>query len=65
MSAATSPATGRPYGLTLVCEAWRVPRSSFSAARARRRAPSPAPAPPPEAPVAAAGRPAATAPRGP
>ncbi|MDO9020857.1 MAG: hypothetical protein Q8S73_34480, partial [Deltaproteobacteria bacterium] len=38
MSAATSPTTGRPYGVTRVCAAWRVPRSSFSAERARRRA---------------------------
>lgn len=61
MSAATSPTTGRPYGLTRVCAAWRVPRSSFSAERARRRATSPAPALPPEAPTAAPERPAAEA----
>jgi putative transposase len=61
MSAATSASTGRPYGLTRVCAAWRVPRSSFSAERARRRERSPAPALPPEAPAAAPERSAAEA----
>ncbi len=57
MSAATSPTTGRPYGLTRVCAAWRVPRSSFCAERARRRALLAPPAAPPEALVAVAGSP--------
>ena len=33
MAAATSPATGRRYGVARVCGAWEVPRSSFYAAR--------------------------------
>jgi putative transposase len=33
MAAATSPATGRRYGVARVCRAWEVPRSSFHAAR--------------------------------
>ena len=33
MAAATSPATGRRYGVAGVCGAWEVPRSSFYAAR--------------------------------
>jgi len=52
MAAATSPATGRPYGVARVCQVWEVPRSSFYAARqqaaaitppapARRRGPKP------------------------
>src|ERR687894_2027005 len=32
-AAATSPATGRRYGVARVCGAWEVPRSSFYAAR--------------------------------
>lgn len=32
-----SPATGRPYPLTLICEVWRVPRSTVYAARDRDR----------------------------
>ncbi|TAJ17646.1 MAG: IS3 family transposase [Dehalococcoidia bacterium] len=31
MSVATSPATGRPYGLRRVCACWGVPRSTFYA----------------------------------
>jgi putative transposase len=53
MAAATSPATGRRYGVARVCRACEVPRSSFYAARqqaetatppapARRRGPRPA-----------------------
>ena len=34
MSATTSPATGRVYGLERVCSTWGVPRSSFYARRA-------------------------------
>lgn len=50
MSAATSPATGRRYGVQRVCAAWNVPRSSFYHHRqcmtqprppARRRGPKP------------------------
>src|SRR5215212_5855252 len=33
MAAATSPASGRRYGLARVCRVWAVPRSSFYAAR--------------------------------
>jgi putative transposase len=33
MAGATSPATGRRYGIARVCRAWEVPRSSFYAAR--------------------------------
>jgi transposase InsO family protein len=33
MAAATSPTTGRPYGIARVCQVWDVPRSSFYAAR--------------------------------
>lgn len=46
MAKATSPATGRPYGIRRVCQAWDMPRSSFYAAQA----PAPdraTPAPPP------------------
>ena len=32
-AAATSPATGRCYGIARVCRVWEVPRSSFYAAR--------------------------------
>ncbi|MCW2241797.1 IS3 family transposase [Azospirillum canadense] len=35
MSAATSPATGRPYGVQRVCRVWAVARSSFYAAANR------------------------------
>src|SRR3954452_5269595 len=53
MAAATSPTTGRRYGIARVCRVWAVPRSSFYAARpqavmttphvpARRRGPKPA-----------------------
>src|SRR5512133_2471042 len=52
MAAATSPASGRRYGVARVCRVWAVPRSSFYAARpqavmttphapARRRGPKP------------------------
>ena len=34
-----SPATNRPYPLTMVCETWRVARSSVYALRARRGGP--------------------------
>ncbi|HMB05890.1 MAG TPA: IS3 family transposase [Isosphaeraceae bacterium] len=33
MSRATSPATGRAYGVERVCTAWDLPRSSFYAGR--------------------------------
>jgi putative transposase len=33
MAEATSPATGRPYGVARVCRVWEVPSSSFYAAR--------------------------------
>jgi putative transposase len=33
MARATSPATGRRYGVARVCRVWEVPRSSFYAAR--------------------------------
>ena len=33
MAKATSPATGRRYGVARVCHVWKVPRSSFYAAR--------------------------------
>jgi putative transposase len=33
MAEATSPATGRPYGIARVCRVWEVPSSSFYAAR--------------------------------
>jgi putative transposase len=52
-AAATSPSTGRRYGVARVCQVWELPRSSFYAARqeagtaaplipARRRGPQPA-----------------------
>ena len=34
MAKATSPASGQPYGIRRVCQAWGVPRSSFYAAQA-------------------------------
>ncbi len=33
MADATSPTTGRCYGVARVCHVWEVPRSSFYAAR--------------------------------
>src|SRR3954471_5113021 len=33
MAGATSPATGRRYGVARVCQVWEVPRSSFYAAQ--------------------------------
>ena len=33
MAKATSPASGRRYGVARVCRVWAVPRSSFYAAR--------------------------------
>ena len=33
MAKATSPATGRRYGVARVCQVWEVPRSSFYAAQ--------------------------------
>ena len=33
MAAATSPATGRRYGIAQVCRIWEVARSSFYAAQ--------------------------------
>ena len=33
MAGATSPATGRRYGVARVCQVWKVPRSSFYAAQ--------------------------------
>ena len=44
MAVATSPATGRRYGLARVCRVWEVPRSSFYAARQQTTATTP-PAP--------------------
>ncbi|MCP5117556.1 MAG: IS3 family transposase, partial [bacterium] len=38
MSAATSPGTGRAYGVERVCAAWDVARSSFYAERQRQSA---------------------------
>jgi putative transposase len=35
MAAATSPTTGRRYGIAQVCRVWEVPRSSFYADRQR------------------------------
>ena len=34
MAKATSPASGKPYGIRRVCQIWGVPRSSFYAAQA-------------------------------
>ena len=42
MAATVSPATGRPYGVARVCQAWDVPRSSFYAARQAAAAAGPA-----------------------
>ena len=44
MATATSPTTGRRYGVARVCRIWDVPRSSFYAAR-RQREPAAPPAP--------------------
>src|SRR3954451_21903306 len=47
MAAATSPATGRRYGVARVCQVWEVPRSSFYAAQqtgAAEAGPQPSPA---------------------
>ena len=44
MAAAISPTTGRPYGVTRVCQVWDVSRSSFYAAR-QQAATAAAPAP--------------------
>lgn len=41
MSAAGSPSTGRRYPLTMICQVWRVARSSVYAAAAPARAPAP------------------------
>lgn len=37
MSTATSPSTGRGYGIERVCRVWEVPRSSFYAQRAESK----------------------------
>jgi len=37
MAKATSPASGQPYGIRRVCEAWGVSRSSFYAAQVLAR----------------------------
>ena len=47
MAGATSPATGRRYGVARVCQVWKVPRSSFYAAQqasAAEAGPEPSPA---------------------
>ena len=45
MAKATSPATGRCYGVARVCQVWGVPRSSFYAAQqASEAGPKPSPA---------------------
>lgn len=47
MAGATSPATGRRYGVARVCQVWKVPRSSFYAAQQADAAdvgPEPSPA---------------------
>ena len=46
MAKATSPASGQPYGIRRVCQAWGVPRSSFYAAQTPT-SDSASPAPPP------------------
>ncbi len=46
MAGATSPATGRRYGIARVCRVWGVPRSSFYAARRPAADPDSAPAVP-------------------
>lgn len=43
MKGAVSPGTGRRYPLTMICEAWRVPRSSVYAAGVLPRSSPPAP----------------------
>jgi putative transposase len=45
MSGATSPATGRAYGVERVCQAWGVARSSFYAGRTPTADDAPRPAP--------------------
>ena len=44
MAAATSPSTGRTYGVRRVCAAWRVARSSFYDARRQEERPPERPA---------------------
>ena len=44
MAAATSPSTGRTYGVRRVCAAWRVARSSFYDARRQQERPPQSPA---------------------
>jgi putative transposase len=44
MAAATSPSTGRTYGVRRVCAAWRVARSSFYDARRQEERPHQSPA---------------------
>jgi transposase InsO family protein len=46
MAGATSPATGRRYGIVRVCHVWKVPRSSFYAARRSAADPDSPPAVP-------------------
>jgi transposase InsO family protein len=46
MAGATSPATGRRYGIARVCHVWKVPRSSFYAARRSAADPDSPPAVP-------------------
>jgi transposase InsO family protein len=41
MAAATSPTTGRRYGIARVCQVWEVPRASFYAAGQQATAASP------------------------
>jgi len=45
MAEATSPASGRRYGVRRVCQVWGVPRSSFYAAHQPKPDSNPAPAP--------------------
>ncbi len=45
MAAATSPSTGRRYGVAQVCKIWEVPRSFFYAARQERAPAEPPPSP--------------------
>jgi len=40
MSQATSPSTGRPYGLARVCRAWKLPRSTVYHRRKQARGPA-------------------------
>jgi putative transposase len=42
MANATSPATGRRYGVARVCQVWQLPRSSFYAARQKAEPAAPA-----------------------